>query len=148
MRPTPARAATATLTAALAIVLLLAGCGDGVGPGDPVLVGQFGAKDYPAELLATHAGVEVAIPCSYFSAERPAALEADGTFRVRGAWYHYGFTVGDRRQESTLTGTLVPGDVDAVNLTFVPDGAGTVDAIVLTLRRSEHYAGEPVACGV
>ena len=133
--------------ATIAALTFLGACSDGVaGPSVPVLVGQFGAADMAVELLATHAGIELSQPCgAYFAADRPARLGANGEFRVPGRSYR---GLGIRTEDATLSGrTEVADGVETVTLTVVPDGPGaSADLLVLTLRRSEHYAGPELPC--
>jgi len=145
MQWTPLRVAPT----ALAMLLLSAGCGEGIaGPRDNVLLGQFGAADLTVELLATHAGVELAHACGdYFASTRAAALDADGDFRVRGEWHRALEGVGSA-EGATLSGRArIEGGIETVTVSVVVDGPGeSADLLVLTLRRAEHYAGPPLPC--
>ena len=138
------------LVSAVRVGCLLAACGDGVAdPGEPVLLGQFGTAEWPVELLATHAGVELVQPCGgYFVADRPAALQPDGDFRVRGRSFPGGLARGS--DGATLGGRFtLEGGVETVTLSVIPDGAGAVaDLLVHTLRRSEHYTGPELPCAL
>lgn len=131
----------------LAALAFASACRDGLaGPGEPVLIGQFGAADLTLELLATHAGVELSQGCgSYFVSDRPATLDGAGAFRVRGE-QHQIAAVGTAR--GTLSGVVRDADgVETVTLTLLFDEAGPLaDPLVVTLRRDEHYEGPELPC--
>ena len=129
-------------------VLALAGCSDGpAGPEDDVLLGQFGIADQPTELLATHSGVDVDFGCaSFFVSDEPALLDAAGNFSVEGEFRFAGAFVGGPA-DATLSGRLDREPlIDTVTITFLIDGNGTLDPLVLTLRRGERYEGLPLPC--
>ncbi|MGE5927889.1 MAG: hypothetical protein ACM357_11085 [Gemmatimonadota bacterium] len=135
----------ALVTAAL--LGLGAGCSGGpAGPDENVLVGQFGASDLTMELLATHAGLDIALGCGdYFVSDEPAILDEEGRFSV----------AGDFRYRAPGEGHSEPGRVsgfhsigiggESVTLTF-GEGGATVDPLVVTLRRGERYEGLPLPC--
>lgn len=139
------------LRAALAILFLSSGCDEGIaGPQDHVLLGQFGAADLTVELLATHAGVELAHGCGdYFASNRAAALDADGDFRVRGEWHRALGGVGSTKG-ATLSGRArTEGGTETVTVSVVVDGPGeSGDLLVQTLRRGEHYTGPLLPCAL
>ena len=147
MRWTPLRVAPA----ALAVLLLSTGCDEDIaGPRDHVLLGQFGAADLTVELLATHAGIELAHACGdYFASTRAAALDSDGDFRVRGEWHRALGGVGST-EGATLSGRArTEGGIETVTVTMVVDGPGeSGDLLVLTLRRGEHYTGPLLPCAL
>jgi len=133
----------------LAIVLGLSACSDGpAGPGDDVLVGQFGAADVTVELLATHAGVELVSACGdYFVSDDAARLGGSGSFEVDGEYHYAGPFIGGPA-DATLSGHVAGvGVFETVTVTLLIGGGGpTVDPLVLTLRRGEQFAGEPLPC--
>jgi len=131
------------------IVAALAGlgtaCTDGpAGPGDGVLLGQFGAADLTMELLATHAGIEITFGCGdYFASEDAAVLDDEATFAVDGR-FHYRHT-GDSNA-GTLSGFVTSG-VGGQSVTFsFGEGSTAADPLVVTLRRGERYTGLPLPC--
>ena len=137
------------MTLALTILSLLAACDDGVSPNDPVLVGHFGSVDDPAELLATHAGVELVLVCGdYFSADEPVVVTGDGTFEARGRWFYVGFN-RSRGPAATIKGSVrVTGGVETVTFTVANASANFADLVVWTLRRDEHYTQPLPICGL
>ncbi len=133
----------------LACVLGLGACNDGpAGPDDPVLVGQFGAADVTVELLATRAGVELVSACGdYFVSDDAALLDGSGGFEVDGSYHYAGPFIGGSA-DATLSGHVAGGGgFETVTVTLLIGGGGaTVDPLVLTLRRGEHFEGEVLPC--
>lgn len=131
-----------------AIALLLTACGDGLaGPGDSVLVGQYGKSDQQAELLATRAGIELDLACgSYFASAQPAVLSADGSFLVHGS-HHFGGFSNLGASDATLSGrTGIRGAVPTVTITLTFDGSPVTDPFTVTLARGVVFTGVYPPC--
>jgi hypothetical protein len=130
-----------------ALVGFGAACSDGpAGPGDDVLVGQFGAADLTMELLATHAGLEISFGCGdYFVSDDAAILDDEGRFSVNGEFRYRAPGEGhaERGRVSGFHSIGIGGQ--SVTLTF-GEGGATVDPLVVTLRRGERYEGLPLPC--
>lgn len=129
------------------LILLGAACSDGIaGPDDHVLVGQFGAADLTMELLATHAGLEIAFGCGdYFASDDAAVLDDEERFAVEGA-FRYRRPGDGRTERGRVSGFLSAGPVGkSVTLTF-GEGGTAADPLVVTLRQGEHYEGPPLPC--
>ena len=130
-----------------ALIGLSSACTDGpAGPDDDVLVGQFGAADLTMELLATHAGLEIAFGCGdYFVSDDAAVLDDEGRFSVDGE-FRYRAPGEGHAERGRVSGFHAIGiEGQSVTLTF-GEGGATVDPLVVTLRRGERYEGLPLPC--
>ncbi len=129
------------------LIGLGAACSDGpAGPEENVLVGQFGAADLTIELLATHAGLEIAFGCGdYFVSDDAAILDDEGRFSVSGE-FRYRAPGEGHSERGRVSGfhSIGPGG-ESVTVTF-GEGGATVDPLVVTLRRGERYEGLPLPC--